>query len=114
MIKYTFDEIRLLAQIYDEATGSIQVALNRVMASIKPYNYTELLEISIKEKGTPESSLINFLGAYDAIVYNKESWEMLHRFLFKEPIESMALHINDTGADIWKSKVAKWRLQINK
>lgn len=114
MIRYTIDEIRILAAIYQEKSLKPNIPESELAEYGEQFSYTNLMEYIIKEKENSEASLMEFIGAYDSVVYDAESWKMLRTFLFDEPIEKMPTYMNETGAYEWKSKVAQWRLNIGK
>ena len=115
MNRFTITDVQVLGQVYNENvpknTGLTEEDIKKFG---NPLDYVELMDNVIKEKETPEKCLMDFIGAYDSVAYNEESWKMLHDFLYETPLREMPMHLNDNGTELWKSKVAQWRLQINK
>lgn len=111
---YTIEEIKILAQIYEDNNPLIGITKEEAAQYGGAFSYVELMEKVIKECKLPGASLMEFLGAYEAVAYDESSRELLRKFLFEEPLIDMPLHINDSDADRWKSHVASWRLKINK
>ena len=110
---YTIEDIRILAQIYSE--NIIEYLSKKEIEQYGgAFSYTDLMETIIKDKKLPGASLMEFLGAYESVVYDEKSSKVLHDFLFETPIEEMPLHINDEGTLLWQNRVATWRLKINK
>ena len=113
---YTIDDVRLLAKIYEEyntaIAGLTEEEKNRFGTAA--FSYISLMEIIIKEKESPEASLLELIGAYDMVAHPPEGWEPINHFLFEAPLSDMPKHINDSGGEEWKKKVARWRLQIGK
>ena len=112
---YTIDDVRLLAKIYEEYNTTIKGLTDEEMVQFGlKLSYIDIMETVIKEKESPEASLMEFIGAYDMAAFPPTGWEPLNYFLFKAPLIDMPKHINDSGKDEWKKKVAQWRLQIGK
>lgn len=112
---YTIDDVRLLAKIYEEYNTSIEGLTEEEMTQFGTrFSYIDLMETVIKEKESPEDSLMEFIGAYDMAAYPPEGWEPINHFLFEAPLSEMPKHINDSEGEEWKKKVAQWRLQIGK
>jgi hypothetical protein len=114
MNTYTIDDVRALAQIYEEnAVPSVLSEEDKKLYGGN-FSYVELMEAVIKDKKLPEASLLEFVGAYDNVVFDQKSHDMLFNFLFVLPLRDMSTHINDKGSEEWKNKVATWRFQIGK
>jgi len=109
MNSYTIDDLKILAQIYQ---SNFCAELQETYEGY--FSYIKLMEKVIEEKRTPENSLIEFIGAYDSVVYDANSRNMLHDFLFNTPLEDIPMYINDNGREVWKAKIAQWRLKIAK
>jgi len=114
MNTYTIDDLKILAQIYQDNSDPSPLTPEQLETYEGYFSYPKLMEKVIEEKKTPEDSLMEFIGAYDSVVFDSKSWQMLHNFLFYTSIDKMPLHINDKGQEIWKAKVAQWRLKIAK
>jgi hypothetical protein len=114
MIEYTLDEIKLLADLYNSESVKIDIPPKDQTEFGPFFSYTQLMDTVIKEKSTSEASLMEFLGAYESVVYDSTSYNILHEFLFDTPLKNMSLHINKEGQESWMSKVSRWRLKIGK
>jgi hypothetical protein len=115
MNEYTIEDIKILAQVYDDENSSaIGLTPEEISQFGGAFSYQDLMGTIIKEKETPEDSLMEFLGAYESVVFDEISRKRLHDFLFTTPLEEMPLHINDKDTFIWRFRVAIWRLRINK
>ena len=112
---YTIDDVRVLAKIYEDYNTSIEGVTEEEMEKYGGnFSYIDLMETVIKEKKLPGASLLEFIGAYDMAAHPPEGWEPINHFLFEAPLSDMPKHINDSGGEEWKKKVARWRLQIGK
>lgn len=105
MISYTLDDVRKLGGIDQEEEDRTELAI---------FDYNNLLEEVIKEKKTPEASLMEYIGAYHSIVYDPTTRELLMIFLFKVPVDDMPKYMNDSGDLAWRSKLSRWRMAIGK
>ena len=99
MIKYTLEEIRHLAPIYDDSSD--------------PKIYAPLIETIIEEKKSPTDVLMEFFGAYLYIVHDSTSRKELYDFLFINNLENMPLYLNDSTKS-WKKNISHWRMSIGK
>ena len=104
MLKFTNEELLLLADIFDRETTDT--------------DNVELMKNVIEKWNDTYSSIIEFIGGYKSIVHSKESFEMLRDFVFKEDLSKMPLYINENNENggylEWKRVVAMWRLQIGR
>lgn len=114
MDKYTLDDVRILASIYEEKVEPSFLSDEDIEKYGGSYSYIKLIETIIKEKETPENSLMEFIGSYESAVYDSKSWQQLHSFLFDIFIDEMPTFINDKEHGGWRSKVAQWRLKVRK
>lgn len=115
MITYTFEDIDVLAQIYQNTIPKLNMeAYNLDTSHINAFNYHNQIKEIIKEKKTPSATLMEFLGAYESAVNDPASKEFLHKFLFEEPLDEMPLFISSKGEKTWKDMVSIWRLKIGK
>jgi len=111
---YTLEDVKVLAEIYDEKAVPSGLTEEEAKEFGAHFSYTGLMETVIKDKKLPGASLLEFIGAYDNVVYDDTTRDMLFHFLFIHPLTEMSTHINDTGAEEWKNKVATWRFKIGK
>lgn len=114
MITYSFDEIDILTQIYQESITTFSVDPDGYDNIIEIDYYPKLIQSIIEEKKVPSAVLMEFLGAYESAVSNLESKQYLHDFLFEKPIDDMPLFICSEGDKTWENMVAAWRLKIGK
>lgn len=114
MNQYTFDDIKILGKIFDQ-TNELQNMDEKDRIDLSPFfNSTKIIDTIYKENGDINSTLMAYIGHNKGAGSTTEKWSALHTFLFKTPLKTMALHLNDSGQYSWRSKVAKWRLQIRK
>jgi hypothetical protein len=114
MNTYTLDEVRLLAQIFNDNADLSHLSQEEADIWHSTVNYPGMLEEVIVEKISPQAILMEFLGAYENLVNNEETRLILHEFLFSTPLSDMPLHINDKDTSYWKHKIALWRLKIDR
>jgi hypothetical protein len=106
MIKYTLQEIIKLGELYNEEEKPKYLGL-------KVFDYVNLInQITEEKNGNTEKILLEFIGAYNFAIYDQDSYTGTYNFLFKMPLEMMYYFVNDNTE--WKSRVAKWRLNIKK
>jgi len=114
MIIYTIEEVRAFARIYQGHSEPSGLTTEEMEKYGGNFDYVELMESVIKDKKLPGASLTEFLGAYEMVGANPEGWQILRHLLFEAPLKEMPKHINDSGKEAWKARVAQWRLQLNK
>lgn len=114
MNTYTIDEVKVLAQIYEEDNIFPTLSEEETKSFGGNFSYVELMEAVILEKKLPGASLLEFIGAYDNVIYDQKSHDMLFNFLFIIPMTDMPKHINNEGPEEWMKKVATWRMKIGK
>lgn len=114
MNQYTFEDIKILGEIFDQS-NELQNMDEKDRIDLSPFfNSTRIIDTIYKENGDINSTLMAYIGHNKGAGSTTEKWSALHTFLFKTPLKTMALHLNDLGQYSWRSKVAKWRLQIRK
>jgi|WetSurMetagenome_2_1015567.scaffolds.fasta_scaffold75281_2 hypothetical protein len=115
MNRFTITDVQVLGQVYNDNipndTGLTDKDIKEFGSAL---DYEDLMKRVIAEKETPEKSLMEFLGAYDSVVYDEKSWNMLHDFLYQTPLNDMPRYLNCSESELWKSRIAQWRLKINK
>lgn len=111
-IEYTIEEIKVLAEIYQEG---FPLDDHEIRDSMSNYDFSLILNGIINvEKGDTRKSLIEFIDNRDFVSLNGDDYSLLLNLLFELPLIEMPKFINYSDTESWKSKVARWRLKLGK
>ena len=107
MIRYNRDETYRLADFYQETLPPTTPEID----AIGKVSLHETLDSIYQDNDDTTEALMDFIGTYNYVVTDAESYQMLYHFLFVMPFQEILLY---AGNKTWRGIVAKWRIELEK